>query len=931
MINKRVELGDLLNQHNYDILCLTEACTKNKHTILPFTNYHIFRHDISKKGERGTVILVNENLKVKEFHCQIPKPDNIEIQSVIVQLNFQKSIVVSCIYRHPQYKKSILQNDYEFINNWLEYLHSLPYNFIVTGDFNLKDKYVKPIVEFADNLDIKQLVKVPTREKNILDLIFVKYEHSILHHNNFKTFLSDHNMVECTISCCKPHVPKVTLYKRKFNIKFVPAFIKAVDQTFLYTIDDPIILLDTLSVLYDKHFPLVKISFKPKPKVKTISKKTKSLIKKEKKTYNKLKRWPCKKLSYKVTHLKKQIKLNILAESKHQFQTHIKSSNLWLGMKEFFPLKVKNKTPLNIHPDIINDHFIKISTKEKSSQDMPTKPMHINPSNKTFYFNELKVVDILNAWRKMKNQSSACVDPLGLSNKMLSIVLQSSNFCKSLTNMLNRCIEDGYVPDEWKISRITGIPKCNTPKHPTDTRPISIQPVLLKLLDKCILSQISEYFNTNNFITDKQFGFRKGYSTTHALISLGVFIYESLDKNELCVVVSLDFQKAFDTVDRDILLEKMKWYGVNCNIISNLIVNRHQYVQISENNVISNSKVKATSRGVVQGSATSAFYFSIYINDLPDVVSNSNTVIFADDSNIAIRGKLSEISSVINRLEKDLLNISEWLSLNKIKLNVDKTKFIVFGKPNNLKALPNFNICINGQQIERVHEIKILGVIFDENLSFIPQVNKVSKGCYMKLSKLYSIRHMLTPDQKLTLVNTLVMSKLNYGSLVWLSSKNKTVYGKYNKIVRCAARLILNKRKFDPVASDICTNLGFFFADYRYRFEVLTFAYKCTYLMNTGSFKDYIDFSFKIAQTTRQKSFPTPVCSPISKWGRNSLKFSAVYEWLKLPNYVCNAIIKLSYFKQALYFFLLEAQYELSVKNDDIDELLDCDVSILFD
>lgn len=930
MINKRVELGDILSQHNYDILCLTEACTKNKHTILPFKNYQIFRHDILSKGERGTVILVNDNLKVKEFHCNLQKPSNIEIQSIIVQLNFQKSIIISCIYRHPQYSKKILHNDYEFINNWLEYLHRLPYNFILTGDFNLKDNYSTPIIDFAESHDIKQLVKVPTREKNILDLIFVKHAHSILHHNNIKTFISDHNLIDCTIACCKPHVPEITIHKRKFIVQHIPAFVKSVEQSFFYTIDDPIILLDTLSVLYDRYFPMIKISFKPKPKLKIISKKIKSMIRKEKKTYNKLKRWPCEKLRHKVKKLKKAIKLNILSESKHKIQAYIKDHNVWSGMKEFFPLKVKQKTPLNIHPDIINDHFIQISTKIDDDHGQPTKPAHINASNKTFYFKDIRVSDILSAWVKMKNQNSMCTDPLGLSNKMLSIALQSINFCKSLATMLNRCIVEGYVPDEWKISRITAIPKCSTPVHPTDTRPISIQPVLLKLLDKCMLSQISEYFNANNFITDNQFGFRKGYSTNHALISLGDFIYESLDKNEICIVVSLDFQKAFDTVDREILLEKMKWYGINCDIIKSLIMNRQQYVQINDNNTIKRSKVKVTTRGVVQGSATSAFYFSLYINDLPNVIKNCNTVIFADDSTIAIRGKLSEISNMISRLENDLNNISEWLVQNKIKLNIDKTKFIVFGKANNLKALPNFNVCINKQNLERVHEIKILGIIFDESLSFIPQMNKVSKSCYMELSKLFSIKNMLTSDQKLMLVNALVMSKLNYGSMVWLSSKNNNVYAKYNKIVRCASRLILNKRKYDPVASDICTNLGFYFADYRYRFEVLNFAYKCTYLMNTGIFKDYIDFSFKIAQTTRQKSFTAPVCSPLSKWGRNCLKFSAVNEWLKLPDYVCNSVHKYSYFKNALYNFLLETQYDESVKKDDPDDLIDFDISILF-
>lgn len=160
------------------------------------------------------------------------------------------------------------------------------------------------------------------------------------------------------------------------------------------------------------------------------------------------------------------------------------------------------------------------------------------------------------------------------------------------------------------------------------------------------------------------------------------------------------------------------------------------------------SLCKATSRGICQGQSTSNFYFSIYVNDLPLVLEHTDCFLFVDDNHIAICGEPSKINDLIPKLQSDLCKVNEWMMSNKMQVNIDKCNFIIFGKASATKALHDVTLYLNNVSIQKCVILRILGVMFDENLTFDAHVKLVIKKCYASLSKVQSYKRILSTDIK---------------------------------------------------------------------------------------------------------------------------------------------------------------------------------------
>ena len=187
-------------------------------------------------------------------------------------------------------------------------------------------------------------------------------------------------------------------------------------------------------------------------------------------------------------------------------------------------------------------------------------------------------------------------------------------------------------------------------------------------------NRIYKFFSKNN-IYPLQFGFRQQYSTFHALISLTEDIRKNLDNGNLGCGIFVDLQKAFDTVEHDILLAKLEHYGIRGmanNWFKSYLFNRKQFVSI--NGHISNQT--SVKYGVPQGSVLGPLLFLIYINDLNLAIKFCKVHHFADDTN------LLHFSKSVNKLDKyinlDMKNLTDWLNVNKISLNVKKTELVIF-------------------------------------------------------------------------------------------------------------------------------------------------------------------------------------------------------------------------------------------------------------
>ena len=231
-------------------------------------------------------------------------------------------------------------------------------------------------------------------------------------------------------------------------------------------------------------------------------------------------------------------------------------------------------------------------------------------------------------------------------------------------------------------------------------RPISLLSVFSKILERLMYSRLLKFLNKQDFFNKFQFGFRNKHSTFMALIILLENLVKALDNGNCAVGIFLDFQKAFDTVDHCILLDKLHIYGIAHDWFSSYMSKRHQSVMY--NNF--ESDYKEIKCGVPQGSVLGPLLFLFYINDLPSVSKLFMPILFADDTNLFCTGK--NLGDIVNEINVEIDKIYSWVKANKLSLNVEKTNFMLFTPkcfPRNMDDL-----LINGNRISEVNKQRVL-------------------------------------------------------------------------------------------------------------------------------------------------------------------------------------------------------------------------------
>ena len=245
-------------------------------------------------------------------------------------------------------------------------------------------------------------------------------------------------------------------------------------------------------------------------------------------------------------------------------------------------------------------------------------------------------------------------------------------------------------------------------------RPVSILDNFSKVYEKVFYSQLVDFFNSESILSNSQFGFRANRGTSQAISVFLSDLYSTLDEGNYFFAMFLDFKKAFDCVNHEILLSKLEFYGVRgvpLQWIRSYLAQRKQYTVVNGRS----SKLCNLSYGVPQGSILGPLLFLIYINDFPISSSYFKFNLFADDSTISSSFPRSRIHEIHLEINKNLVQISNWLENNRIMINVEKTKFIVFSYRGTISIQ---SVYINNRLIENVNCIKYLGCYIDNNVSF---------------------------------------------------------------------------------------------------------------------------------------------------------------------------------------------------------------------
>ena len=287
------------------------------------------------------------------------------------------------------------------------------------------------------------------------------------------------------------------------------------------------------------------------------------------------------------------------------------------------------------------------------------------------YMRKTNTQEVLDLISKLESKKSSGHD--GLSSKFIKLC--SPFLSVILANIFNQSITNGVYPDSLKIARVSPIHKKGDVTDPNNYRPISVLNLLNKIFEKIIHKRLYKYLTKFNLIYKYQFGFRERYSTMHALVELTDRIKDAIDKKLLTCGIFVDLSKAFDTVNHNILLDKLSHYGIRGNLhnlFSSYLSNRKQFVRV--NNV--NSDLKDITCGVPQGSVLGPLLFLLYINDLANCCPEVFFRIFADDTGIFFHCK--DITTLSSLAEKIIQNISRWFECNKLTSNANKTSYIVF-------------------------------------------------------------------------------------------------------------------------------------------------------------------------------------------------------------------------------------------------------------
>ena len=353
-----------------------------------------------------------------------------------------------------------------------------------------------------------------------------------------------------------------------------------------------------------------------------------------------------------------------------------------------------------------------------------------------------------------------------------------------LTIFWNKCMEIGNIPTSLKSSIIPPIHKGGNKSDAANYRPVALTSHLIKIYEKTLRNRLANYLDSNNSLNKNQHGFRKGRSCLTQLLAHHDNIMNLLEQGYNVDVVYLDFAKAFDKVDHNILIHKLKDFEINGKTlqwIKNFLEDRSQRVVV--NGKLSSPHTVIS--GVPQGSVLGPLLFLVLIGDIDEHVLHSTVASFADDTR-ATKGIKSEDDAV--DLQNDLFQIFDWSQKNNMQFNSVKFELIRYGKDNHLKESTTY-ISPEWELIENKESVKDLGITLQNNLSFkqhITNITETAKRMSAWVFRTFSTRERLP---LMTLYKSLVRPLVEYSSALW-SPTAKTDIDKLEEIQKSYIRKI---------------------------------------------------------------------------------------------------------------------------------------------
>ena len=612
----------------FDFIGISESrLLKNKKPVVntSLKGYnHVDCPTESNKG--GTRIYISDNITFNE-RDDLTMYKEKELESCFIEAlnNKGKNIIVGCIYRHP--KMNLTEFISDFYADLMEKLSKENKDIILMGDFNInllkyhEDNLVNDFLNLSHDQSLLPHIIKPTRlttfTKTLIDNIFSNLIFTQNVAGNLSSPISDHLPQFAILGTTFVTTKEKYTYKRDFkhfdSHKFTNDFVqhnwedelKLEDRNPQFSTDR--LIQRTISIL-DKHAPIKKFKVKKynhQKKPWVTSGLLKSMQNKEKsyKKFIRTKNQLAKSNAFEDYKRKKNLINQLLRRSKDNFYKEYFENNrqnlqkVWAGIKTIISNKgnkdtLPNSMKINnietsdnqIIANAFNNYFCNIA--EKLKQKIPRIPQKAksflkNYSNISLFLDPTSEKEIFDIIQELQNNKALGPNSIPTS----SLKLLAPHLSSHLSKIINIAYETGIYPQCLKISNITPVFKKDNKLLIENYRPISLLSNINKIFEKTLHSRIYNFLEKNNMIYDFQFGFRKNHNTNDALLTLTSTIQTALDNGDLSAAVFVDLQKAFDTVEHSILLEKLDHYGIrgpSNDLIKSYLTNRKQFVTIRD-------------------------------------------------------------------------------------------------------------------------------------------------------------------------------------------------------------------------------------------------------------------------------------------------------------------------------------------------------------
>ena len=755
---------------HYEILLFNEIWQIRDFEHLKIPNFKIAnvkQRDAQRGG--GVLIFIKENLEFEKIES--PSINGI-IETVAIKI---QNTVITSLYRPLAGNKQVFS---EKLIEWIDSMRNI--KILIAGDFNLN--YLNNDREFFNSLETSTGLSAKISEvtrlssNTCIDNIVTNLPGN---HRVSNICLADHQGLISNILQSAKKTKKSSYKYREMSERNWTTF--STELTNL-TIDGDCInekwndICNKIKGVVQKSFP---------EKTTTIKHKfimSQGLLKsrdKKNKLLKKYKRGEIDKSEY-VRYNKIYRKL-VITEQERNFHEKIIESGAdsrkkWRVLKDELKLTEKKEviSSIRINDTTINeksgiakafkDHFETCATNLASEIQTNGDCEILFDQQQDWGFRPITLTELIKIIDSLLPKSSCGFDLL--TNRMLK--KEKLRMSILLIDLINETIMSNTFPDVLKIAKVIPLFKKGDPTNLSNYRPISLLPVMSKVLEKVINKQITSKLDELHLIDDNQYGFRTAHSTEDAVIKFIDTIEKAKTKHKYVISIHIDVSKAFDSCNHDIMKQKLKRIGLNptsLQLMSSYLKDRVQELWIDEEcggRFVINI-------GVGQGTVLGPTLFKIYILDM-FLSTKLFSLRFADDSNLVGMGNKKEETEL--EINNELKNLHTWFCKNKLTLHPDKSRYIVHTKDKQIAIKLGEKQLMRCGYDQQEEGVKFLGVLIDENLDWKLQINnvrkKIGKGNYL----LWRYRNRLTASMKKTIYESFVRTHITYCLSVWGAKKS---------------------------------------------------------------------------------------------------------------------------------------------------------------